>query len=178
MTGIKVNRHAFGYTLSFLHFQWLCFFFMAQRSMQLNARTLSMNQFSNILRIKVTLNCEFHSQWTAQSAAIHGDLCTNILQPRTLSKQINKKDIQTAERLWCNPILIQNKALASNIILFFHHIVPKEKKIKEKTRTHDSLLIAHNICQLYNKWGYSKIQPNMFFEHRNVSRILRSKLFI
>ena len=88
----------------------------------------------------------------------------------------NKKDIQTAERLWYNPILIRNKALAPNIILFFHHIVPKEKK--RKTRTHDSLPIAHNICQLYNKWGYSKIQPNIFFEHRNVSRILRSKLFI
>ena len=116
-------------------------------SMQLNARTLSMNQFSDILRIKVTLNCEFHSQWTAQSAAIHGDLCTNILQPRTLSKKINKKDIQTVERLWCNPILIQNKALASKVILFFHNIVPKEKK--RKTRTHDSLHIYPTTAASY-----------------------------
>ena len=135
MTGIKVKRHAFGYTLSFLHIQWLWLFFMAQHSMQLNARTLSMNQFSNILRIKVTLNCEFHSQWTAQSAAIHGDLCTNILQPRTLSKQINKKDIQTAERLWCNPILTQNKALASNIILFFTTSFQKKRKEKKNQNT-------------------------------------------
>ena len=166
MTGIKVKRHAFGYTLSFLHIQWLCFFFMAQHSMQLNARTLSMNQFSNILRIKVTLNCEFHSQWTAQSAAIHGDLCTNILQPRTLSKQINKKDIQTAERLWCNPILIQNKALAPNIILFFHHIVPKEKKRKEKPEhmirflqpTTSASYIINGVIQKYNPICFSNTE--------------------
>ena len=166
MTGIKVKRHAFGYTLSFLHIQWLCLFFMAQHSMQLNARTLSMNQFSNILRIKVTLNCEFHSQWTAQSAAIHGDLCTNILQPRTLSKQINKKEIQAAEKLWCNPILIQNKALAPNIILFFHHIVPKEKKRKEKPEhmirflqpTTSASYIINGVIQKYNPIFFSNTE--------------------
>ena len=70
----------------------------------------------------------------------------------------------------------QSLSLKYNLIFPPHRSKRKEKK--RKTRTHDSLLIAHNICQLYNKWGYSKIQPNIFFEHRNVSRILRSKLFI
>ena len=51
------------------------------------------------------------------------------------------------ERLWCNPILIQNKALASKVILFFHNIVPKEKK--RKTRTHDSLHIYPTTAASY-----------------------------